>query len=120
MVYYLAALTALLAAWAGVLTNIVIRLRDRVKDTKAVFAGQITEQIKETEILKERVGALEKKLEEIDTDSENGERLRHGALLRELNDEMEKGLRMEQQWNSGMASILGYSLSTATEGMKNE
>lgn len=118
MIYILA--IALLGAWAGVMTYTVIRFRTHMKDTKAVFAKQLAEQIRETEILKDRVTALEKKLEEIDTDNESGERLRHGALLRELNDEMEKGLRMEQQWNSGMASILGYSLSTATEATKNE
>lgn len=88
-------------------------LERKHNDRLASLASELIRQQKAVEKYAEMLAEMEK-------DEESGERLRHGALLREMNDELEKGLRMEQEWNAGLASILGYSMKTATEGMKNE
>lgn len=120
MINALWAITALLACLAAATAVELKKHEQRTKDVKTVFAEQLAQQIRETERLKKSIAELGNALAEMDRDEESGERLRHGALLRELNDELEKGLRMEQEWNTGLASILGYSMKTATEGMKNE
>ena len=38
----------------------------------------------------------------------NGEIVRNQVLLQQLNDEMEKSLSMEREWNEGVAAILNY------------
>ena len=45
---------------------------------------------------------------------------RRDILLREMNDEMERGLKMERTWNDGLQSILNYSAATGTEATNNE
>ena len=37
-----------------------------------------------------------------------GELLRNQELLEQYNDEMERGLRMEREWNDGVANIINY------------
>lgn len=48
-----------------------------------------------------------------------GEVLRNHILLQQMNDEMERGLRMEKEWNDGLSSILNYG-KPITEVNKNE
>ena len=38
----------------------------------------------------------------------NNEILRHNVLLQQMNDEMERSLRMEREWNDGLSSIMNY------------
>lgn len=38
----------------------------------------------------------------------NGEVVRNQVLLQQLNDEMERSLNMEREWNEGVAAILNY------------
>ena len=38
----------------------------------------------------------------------NNEVLRHNVLLQQMNDEMERSLRMEREWNDGLSSIMNY------------
>jgi len=47
------------------------------------------------------------------------ELLRHNILLQQMNDEMEKSLQMEKEWNDGFASIMNYG-KPITEVNKNE
>ena len=49
-----------------------------------------------------------KMMEDILPKDGGGEILRNQVLLREMNDEMERGLKMEKEWNDGVASILNY------------
>ena len=37
-----------------------------------------------------------------------GELIRNQELLEQYNDEMERGLRMEREWNDGVANIINY------------
>lgn len=47
-------------------------------------------------------------LEEMFPKDGNNEVLRHNALLQQMNDEMERSLRMEREWNDGLSSIMNY------------
>ena len=47
-------------------------------------------------------------LEEMLPKDGNNEVLRHNALLQQMNDEMERSLRMEREWNDGLSSIMNY------------
>jgi len=38
----------------------------------------------------------------------NGEVIRNQVLLQQMNDEMEKSIKMEREWNEGVAAILNY------------
>ena len=38
----------------------------------------------------------------------NNEVLRHNVLLQQMNDEMERSLRMEREWNDGINAIMNY------------
>ena len=38
----------------------------------------------------------------------NGEMIRIQVLLQQLNDEMERSIKMEREWNEGVAAILNY------------
>ena len=38
----------------------------------------------------------------------NNEILRHNVLLQQMNDEMERCLRMEREWNDGINAIMNY------------
>jgi len=38
----------------------------------------------------------------------NGEIVRNQVLLQQLNDEMERSLNIEKEWNEGVAAILNY------------
>jgi hypothetical protein len=48
-----------------------------------------------------------------------GEMLRNHVLLQQLNDEMERNLQMEKDWNDGVAAILNYG-KPITEVNRNE
>ena len=76
--------------WASECSKMNLELREEVKQLRAL----IPEDIKE-------------------------ERTRREVLLRELNDEMERGLDMERRWNDGLSNILNYN-GTAQEGTNNE
>ena len=73
----------------------------------------------------ETLGALEKKveaaymrtklnaeqlklMEDILPKDGNNEVLRHNVLLQQMNDEMERSLKMEREWNDGLSSIMNY------------
>ena len=47
-------------------------------------------------------------LEEMLPKDGNNEVLRHNVLLQQMNDEMERSLRMEREWNDGIYSIMNY------------
>ena len=47
-------------------------------------------------------------LEEMFPKDGNNEVLRHNVLLQQMNDEMERSLRMEREWNDGLSSIMNY------------
>jgi len=72
--------------------------------------------------LEQRTEACDEKIKEIQElmprDGKN-ELLRHNLLLQQMNDEMEKNLQMEREWNEGFASILNYG-KPITEVNKNE
>ena len=38
----------------------------------------------------------------------NGEMIRNQVLLQQMNDEMERSIKMEREWNEGVAAILNY------------
>ena len=80
------------------------RLEQKVE--AADFRAKLTE---------EQVRALHELLPK---DGEN-EVIRNRAILRQMNDEMERGLRMEKEWNDGLSSILNYG-KPITEVNKNE
>ena len=47
-------------------------------------------------------------LEEMFPKDGNNEVLRHNVLLQQMNDEMERSLKMEREWNDGLSSIMNY------------
>lgn len=47
-------------------------------------------------------------MEDILPKDHKGEMLRNHVLLQQLNDEMERNLQMEKDWNDGVAAILNY------------
>ena len=49
-----------------------------------------------------------KLMEDILPKDGNNEILRHNALLQQMNDEMERSLKMEREWNDGLSSIMNY------------
>ena len=49
-----------------------------------------------------------KTMEDILPKDGNNEVLRHNVLLQQMNDEMERSLRMEREWNDGLSSIMNY------------
>jgi hypothetical protein len=49
-----------------------------------------------------------KAMEDILPKDGNNEVLRHNVLLQQMNDEMERSLRMEKEWNDGVYAIMNY------------
>ena len=49
-----------------------------------------------------------KAMEELLPKDGNNEILRHNVLLQQMNDEMERSLRMEREWNDGINAIMNY------------
>jgi len=47
-------------------------------------------------------------MEELLPKNGNGEMIRNQVLLQQMNDELERGLNMEREWNEGVAAILNY------------
>ena len=60
------------------------------------------------------------KLQELIPEDIKEERVRRNVLLKELNDEMERGLKMERDWNDGLSNILNYNGQVSAEGKNNE
>lgn len=59
-----------------------------------------------------RIAEMERKFGEMEKllpKSGNGEVLRNQVLLQQMNDEMERGIKMEREWNDSVAAILNYS-----------
>lgn len=82
------------------------RVMDRVTETRA-----------KTEALADRVTWVESAYEELETmlpKNSRGEVVRNEILLQQLNDEMERGLKMEKEWNDGLSSILNYGKPKTT------
>ena len=72
--------------------------------------------------LEYRVEACEsahKNMENLLPKDGNGEIIRNQILLQQMNDEMERSLKMEKDWNDGLMSILNYGKPNA-EVNKNE
>ena len=70
-----------------------------------------------------RIAETERKAEEIRElfpKDGKGEMIRNQALLRQMNDEMERGLKMEKEWNDGVASILNYGKPITDEVKTDE
>ncbi len=58
-----------------------------------------------------RIAEMERKygeLEKMFPKDGNNEVLRHNVLLQQMNDEMERSLKMEREWNDGLSSIMNY------------
>ena len=58
-----------------------------------------------------RIAEMERKyneLEKLFPKDGNNEILRHNVLLQQMNDEMERSLRMEREWNDGINAIMNY------------
>lgn len=91
------------------------RVREDLDNRTANIAGQIIALRKDVSELLDFREQMEKAMAD-----ESGELKRRELLLKELNDEMEKTLKTEKEWNAGLAGILDYSVKTATEAMKNE
>lgn len=69
-----------------------------------------------------RIAEAERRIREIEDlmpKDHKGEMLRNHVLLQQLNDEMERNLQMEKDWNDGVAAILNYG-KPITEVNKNE
>ena len=49
-----------------------------------------------------------KLMEDILPKDGKNEVLRHNVLLQQMNDEMERSLRMEREWNDGINAIMNY------------
>lgn len=49
-----------------------------------------------------------KAMEDVLPKDGNNEILRHNVLLQQMNDEMERSLRMEREWNDGVYAIMNY------------
>lgn len=75
--------------------------------------------LKRLEYRIEACESAQKNMEKLLPKNGNGEVIRNQILLQQMNDEMERGLQMEKQWNDGLASILNYS-KPITEVNKNE
>lgn len=59
-----------------------------------------------------RIAEMERKFGEMEKllpKNGNGEVLRNQVLLQQMNDEMERGIKMEREWNDSVAAILNYS-----------
>lgn len=59
-----------------------------------------------------RIAEMERKFGEMEKllpKNGNGEVLRNQVLLQQMNDEMERGIKMEREWNNSVAAILNYS-----------
>lgn len=105
-----AGVTAML--WSG---RVLRRIREDLDSRTANLAGQVLALRKDTAELV----IFREKTEQAMAD-ESGELRRRELLLKELNDEMEKTLKTEKEWNAGLAGILDYSIKTSMEAMKNE
>ena len=69
-----------------------------------------------------RIAEMERKhkeMEELLPKGGNGELIRNQILLQQMNDEMERGLRMEKEWNDSVNAILNYG-KPITEVKTNE
>lgn len=110
MTILMAALIAalcVLAAWQIHRTDGLRRTAERLQIENAELTRQYIRLDKEVEELKELLPRDNK-----------GEVARHELLLSKLNDEMETSLRLEQQWNQGVQSILGYGRPIVGEDNK--
>ena len=101
----------------------------------AALCGLIAWQIHQTDVLKRLSAGLQmecaeltkqyirldkevEELKELLPRDNKGEIARHELLLSKINDEMETSLRLEQQWNQGVQSILGYGRPIVGEDNK--
>ena len=67
------------------------------------------EQKVEAAYMRTKLNAEQLKLmEDILPKDGNNEILRHNVLLQQMNDEMERSLKMEREWNDGLSSIMNY------------
>ena len=96
-------MAALIAALCGLIAW-QIRRTDELRKKAAML------QMENAELTRQYI-RLDKEVEELKEllpRDNKGEVARHELLLSRLNDEMETSLRLEQQWNQGVQSILGY------------
>lgn len=70
-----------------------------------------------------RIAEMERKYNEMEKllpKGGNGEIIRNQVLLQQMNDEMERGLRMEREWNDSVNAILNYGKPITDEVKTNE
>ena len=70
-----------------------------------------------------RIAEMERKhneMEQLLPKDGKGEILRNQSLLQQMNDEMERGLRMEREWNDSVNAILNYGKPITDEVKTNE
>jgi len=96
-------------------TERYIRLEEWAEDWLKRLEQKVETADFRTKLMEEQVRAMQELLPK---DGEN-EVIRNRAILRQMNDEMERGLRMEKEWNDGLSSILNYG-KPITEVNKNE
>ena len=76
--------------------------------------------LKRLEYRIEACESAQKGMEKLLPKDGNGEVIRNQILLQQMNDEMERGLRMEKEWNDGLSSILNYGKPITNEVKTNE
>ncbi len=81
-----------------------IKLEEWTEDWLKRMAQKVEAADQRSECIEEQMKAVQELLPK----DGKGEVLRNQILLREMNDEMERGLKMEKEWNDGVASILNY------------
>lgn len=81
--------------------------------------GEIEKRLNDQKLVIELVKNRLDEINELLPKDQKGEILRNHVLLQQLNDEMERNLQMEKDWNDGVAAILNYG-KPITEVNKNE
>ena len=105
--YATALMIVVLCSFVAYLLHGVDKLKDRTAEMREELTG-----------LTKQYFRLEREfdeLRELMPKDNQGEVIRHELLLKQLNDEMENSLRMEQEWNKGLQGILSYGKPIAGE-----
>ena len=85
-------------------TERYIRLEEWAEDWLKRLEQKVEAADMRTKLNAEQIKAMEELLPK----DGNNEILRHNVLLQQMNDEMERSLRMEREWNDGINAIMNY------------
>lgn len=85
-------------------TERYIRLEEWAEDWMKRLEQKVEAADMRTKLNAEQIKAMEELLPK----DGNNEILRHNVLLQQMNDEMERSLRMEKEWNDGINAIMNY------------